>query len=202
MQNTPITQYGESIMKLRLGFLFIVSALVVASLSISLKTHADEEETAAALAAAPAKHLDPAVKYNGASPIELKNGMLFNNGTFGAQNPEYESWSQGPFAVPGISERPYPFTAKEDFVAGLEESERFVETAIWNWNRTTDRFPDAVTYAKASVTTMQPILDKYKSALGKVRSASQGDWDSAQSEARHALTDLRGSYAQLHKNVH
>jgi hypothetical protein len=189
-------------MKLRLGFLFVLSALFVTSLSFSLKTHADEEETAAALAAAPAKHLEPATTYNGASPIELKNGMLFNNGTFGAQNPEYETWAQGPFVVPGISEKTYPFSAKEDFVAGLEESERFVDTAIWNWGRTTNMFPDALSYAKASTATMQPILDKYRTSLGKVRSAGQGDWDSTQAEARRSLVELRSTYAQLHKNVH
>ena len=148
----------------------------------------------------------PATRFSGRTPIDLSAGIPFNNGTYGAPNPDYQIWAETPSYRPNVSEKAYPFARKDDFVSGLRESEDFVKTAIWSWNNsiahpTEVTKPEVLEYAKASVATMQPLLDKLSAAISKADSASEGSWTSAESDARKALVDARGTYAGLHKNV-
>ncbi len=153
------------------------------------------------------KPLQPATRYSGRTPIDLKNGLKMNNGTYGAPNADYEAWASQPSVVPNVSEKTYPYHAKGEFIKGVNESAEFVEHAIWNWERsiahpTEVTKPEVLEYAKASVNTMKPILEKFKKAVSDAKGANSGSWDEAQNNARKALVELRGSYAQLHNNTH
>jgi hypothetical protein len=145
--------------------------------------------------------LAPASRYSGNTPIELNNGLPFNNGTFGAPNKEYESFADG-FVVPGLSDKAYPYSAKTDFVSRLEESATFVEHAISNWkNVTPNTKPEAKEYGERSAQTMEPLLKQLRDSIKAAAGSSQSDWEKNQVEAKRALTELRGTYSSLHKNV-
>jgi hypothetical protein len=145
--------------------------------------------------------LQPATRYSGNTPIEMNNGLLFNNGGYGQPNPEYEAWAKSEMIVAGLSERPYSFAQKKTFITTLEENIVWGESAIRNWKATTNEFPDAVVYSKAAIEKMQPALDKFKSAVDKASGAKEGDWQNAESEARRAFIDYRIAYMQMHKNI-
>jgi hypothetical protein len=147
------------------------------------------------------KVLQPATRYSGGTPIDMSNGLLFNNGTFGAPNPEYEAWAKSATVVAGLSERPYSYSQKIQFVTILQEQVIWGESAIRNWKSTTNEFPDALAYSKAAVEKMQPELDKLKSTSDKANSSGDSGWTQAESEARRALIDFRITYMQMHKNV-
>ena len=146
--------------------------------------------------------LQPATRFSGGTPIDLSHGLLFNNGTYGARNPDVDAWTTTPLIVPGVSERTYTFEQKAHFVSGLQESADFVATAIWNWQQTSSiTKPEAAEFSKEAAAKMQPLLDKFKGVISSTRSAGKGDWEKAQIDARRALIDLRVTYAQLHNNV-
>ncbi len=145
------------------------------------------------------KKLEPATRYSGRTPIDLSNGIAFNNGTYGLPNAAYESWAAAPVIVPGVSEKNYPYAEKEDFIRGLKESSMFVEAAIWNWQQSTR---DSVKeYAKQAEETMKKPLEDFYKAVDAAKGAGQGDWEKEQANARQALINLRGTYSSLHKNV-
>jgi hypothetical protein len=145
--------------------------------------------------------LKPATRYSGNSPIDLTNGMTFNNGTFGLPNEAYEEWAKSNLVVPGLSEKTYPFTQKADFIRGMEESVQFIEAAIENWKQTSaDTKPEAVEYSKKAVETLTPLLEKTREAIVTAKKIGKGDWEKAQSSARQTLIDARVAYWQLHKN--
>jgi hypothetical protein len=148
------------------------------------------------------KPLSPATRYSGDSPIDLTNGIPFNNGTFGLPNEEYEAWRDAPTVVPGMSEKTYAFESKATFVQAMEESAVFIEHAIWNWERTSsETLPEAAEYSKNAAETMRPLLKNYRDTIKKVSKAGRSDWDQMQAEGRRAVSNLRGTYSQLHKNV-
>ncbi len=178
-------------------FVRLFAAMVIASgLVVSFTSFASER--------VPVDHprvLQPATRYSGNTPIELNNGILFNNGGYGLPNADYEAWAKSAMIVAGLSERPYSYSQKKAFVATLEENIQWGESAIRNWKATTNEFPDALAYAKAAVEKLQPELDKFKSATDKASGANEGAWQGAESDARRALIDFRIAYMQLHKNV-
>lgn len=148
------------------------------------------------------KKLQPATRYNGRSPVDLSNGIPFNNGTFGVSNEAYEKWAKEPALVPGISEVSYGYSDKDSFVASLEENARFVDAAIKNWKSTTaNTKPEAKEYGEKSAAAMQPLLDRFKDSISAANRAGRGDWDKAQSDARRSLAEMRGTYSSLHRNV-
>lgn len=151
---------------------------------------------------APAK-LEPATRYSGRTPIDLNNGIPFNNGTFGMGNANYEKWASAPAVVPGVSELNYPYGDRADFIGGCEESANFVENAIFNWKLPPSAItkPEAKAYGDLAAGTMQPLLDKFNESIRVAKSAGRGDWEKAQSDARHALGEMRATYSSLHKNV-
>jgi hypothetical protein len=163
--------------------------------------------SSAALAAGPGpnikeKPLSPATRYSGRTPIDLQNGILFNNGTFGLPNEEYEAWHDAPTVVPGMSEKTYPFESKAAFVQAMEESAVFIEHAIWNWERTTpDTLPETAEHSKTAAETMRPLLKSYRDTIKKISGAGRSDWDQMQAEGRRAVSNLRGTYSQIHRNV-
>ena len=145
--------------------------------------------------------LQPATRYNGGTPVDLSNGLPFNNGTQGAPNAEYEAWAKWATVVAGLSERPYSYAQKAQFVSALQDQVIWGESAIRNWKATTNEFPDALAYSKAAVEKMQPELDKLKSAVSKANGAGDSAWTNAESEARKALIEFRVTYMQMHKNI-
>ncbi len=147
------------------------------------------------------KVLQPATRYSGSTPIDLSNGLLFNNGTYGVRNEDYEAWAKAATLVAGLSERNYSYTQKPQFVTVMKEQVRWGDAAITNWKNTTNEYPDAVPYAKAAVEKMLPTLNKMRSATEAADSANENAWASAESDARRALIEFRVSYMQMHKNV-
>ena len=146
--------------------------------------------------------LKPAERYSGRAPIDLSHGLLFNNGTYGASNPAYEKWADSPLVVPGVSDLPYPYSWKSDFIGGLEESVIFVESAIANWKSVTPiTKPEAKEYGEKSAAAMEPLLGRMRDAIRTASSASKSDWDKAQAAARGALIEMRATYASLHRNT-
>lgn len=172
-------------------FAAFTSALIVASTSFATEREPEDHPPV----------LQPATQYNGNTPIELKNGLLFNNGTYGQPNPDYEAWAKSEMIVAGLSERPYSYAQKPAFIGTMKENIVWGESAIRNWKATTNEFPDALAYAKAAVEKMQPELDKFRAAVDKASGANQGSWANAEADARRALIDFRVAYTQMHKNV-
>lgn len=149
------------------------------------------------------KPLQPASQYSGSAPIDLSNGLLFNNGTFGARNPNIEKWAEAPILFPGMNDLPYPFKWKGNFVKGLEESAQFVEAALSNWKASSAiKKPEAKEYSDKAIAAMEPQLAKLKEAIRTAASASEKNWDTAQSQARNALIEVRATYTSLHHNTH
>lgn len=151
------------------------------------------------------KPLEPATRYSGRAPIDLTHGLPFNNGTYGLPNKDYEVWAQSPVIRPNVSELTYPYARQGAFVNGLRESADFITVALNNWQSSIDHptevtKPEVLEYAKASIATLKPILEKFDKAVDDAKGASRDNWETAQTNARKALEELRGTYTQLHKN--
>jgi hypothetical protein len=152
------------------------------------------------------KPLQPATRYSGRTPVDLTNGLPMNNGTYGLPNKSYEAWAEAPTVTPNVSDKTYPYARKDAFVAGLNESASFVKSALHNWDYSINHptevtKPEVIEYAKASINTMKPLLEKFEKALSDANGAGKSDWDNAQTNARKALVELRGQYSQLHHNA-
>ncbi len=148
----------------------------------------------------PEPTLYPASRYSGSTPVDLKNGLSFNNGTFGKRNINYEKWSSEPDLVPNVSSLNYSYNEKEELVRNLEESASFVSDAIVNWKATPRE--GVKEYANQAIATMQPLLDKFQASIHNLSSSSTSDWEKNQSDAKKDLISMRSTYAGLHKNVH
>jgi hypothetical protein len=146
--------------------------------------------------------LEPSKTYNGASPIDLNNGLIGDNGTFGLPNADYESWSTEPASAVNLSSKPYPFEAKPRFVLALEDRLAFYDAAMWGWaNTPKDQKPEVIEYAKQASESFKPLLEKARKALNEAKSAGAGQWAKAESDARSAFLQLQNTYYTLHKNV-
>lgn len=169
-------------------------AIALATPSLSLASGAPKE--------VPQQQLGPATRYSGSTPIDLSHGLPFNNGTYGERNTEYEEWAKAPIAAPAMSEKPYPYLSKKDFINAINENIRFFEAAIFNWEQTSETtLQEAKDYSKEALTTLQPAVEKLKDATKIASSAGSSDWSQAESQARQALLETRGVYQGLHKNV-
>lgn len=143
--------------------------------------------------------LKPATIYSGQSPIDLTNGLLFNNGTFGQPNAEYEAYKSEQHWAVGLINRTYSFAEKSKFAKIVAERIQFHEHAVWNWARVSDRTkPEVIEYAKAVSTEIQPLIDRAKSALKQVESASEKGWLEVQAEAKQAYVALQTFYREKH----
>ena len=177
--------------------LFAVWSLVVSTvLTLSFAANATEREPKPDNRALP-----PATRYSGSTPIDLSNGLLFNNGTYGTRNDDYEAWARSATIVAGLSERTYSYAQRLQFNTIMAEQVTWGEAAIANWKNTTNEFPDALAYSKMAVEKMSPYFDKLKSAASSADGANEGKWASAESDARRALIDFRIAYMQMHNNV-
>lgn len=144
----------------------------------------------------------PATSYSGSTPIDQKNGLILNHGTYGMENKDYESWAAAPAVVAGLSEQPYSYRQKGEFVRTLKEQVSWGETAIGNWKQTSEiTRPEAVEYSKKAVEMMSPILENLKKAVSKANGANEKEWSGAESDARKALIDFRTAYTQTHHNT-
>ena len=143
--------------------------------------------------------LQPATRYSGASPIDMKNGLFFDNGTFGLPNEDYETWSKSLEAV-GISERSYSYDQRQRFIDAYADRVTFFRSALENWSQTTSEFPDAMAYAKEATAAITPKYDKLKEVLSQIQGANSSTWESAQGDARRALADAQSTYYGMHHN--
>lgn len=144
----------------------------------------------------------PATKYEGATPIDMKNGLLMNHGTYGQQNPDYQAWAAAPTVVAGMSEQSYSFRQKGEFVRTLKEQVSWGEAAIGNWKQTSEiTRKEAIDYSKKAVETLSPLLENLKKATSKASGANEKEWTSAESDARKSLIDFRTAYTQMHHNT-
>jgi len=183
---------------------FIAALSLLASFSPVARAEGDTATRIMEQEAAAQTKLEPATRYSGRTPIDLTNGIPFNNGTYGRPNANYEKWATAPTLVPGVSDLVYPYADRGDFIAGCEESSQFVENAIANWRLppTSITKPEVLEYRTSAIAAMQPALDKFNDTLRALKSAGKSDWEKNQSDARRALVDLRSTYSSLHKNVH
>jgi hypothetical protein len=138
--------------------------------------------------------------YSGRTPIDLKNGTFYSQGTYGARNEQYEEWSKHP-QLPSLEDESYPFSRKDALLSSLEEQASFGEEAMLNWSRTSNRWPEVSEYAKNAIDQLRPTLDRFEAAVAKLKSAGASDWPNAEDAARRALVDWRLGYTQLHKNI-
>lgn len=180
------------------------SAFAVGPKHEEAKPHRDHSVPPAAAMAE--RQLQPATRYTGRTPVDLKNGLLLNNGTYGLPNKDYEVWAEAPVVTPNVSDKTYPYARKDAFVNGLNESASFIKSALYNWDYSINHptevtKPEVIEYAKASINTMKPLLEKFEKAVSEANGASKSNWDTAQTNARKALTELRGSYSQMHNNA-
>lgn len=144
----------------------------------------------------------PANRYSGSAPIDLGNGLNFNNGTYGLPNSDYTHWAAKKPIVPYVSENSYPFEAKCEFVSGLEKNIEFVQAAIDGWSNTTAiTKPEVIEYSKNAIAKIEPALNLAIETTKKASSAGPSEWSQAQESARRAVVDLRNTYTSLHNNV-
>lgn len=187
----------------QMSLAFVVAIALMAAISTppsrSLAAHnadtAVEEEAKV--------ELKPATRYSGRTPVDLSNGIPFNNGTYGKPNPEIEKWGASALTTPSLSELNYPFEEKARFVSGCRESLEFLEAAIANWQAAPSAItkPEAKEYREQAAKTMAPVTDRLKAAIKKADGSSRSDWEKAQAEARNAVAEARATYSDLHKNV-
>jgi hypothetical protein len=145
---------------------------------------------------------DPSPVYSGHQPINLKNGITFNRGTFGAPNPEIEGWAKNSTWAVGLAERPYPFTAKAKFISTLNDRIIHFEHAVWNWGQKTEKTkPEVVEYAQKATAEIAPKIEAARKAWKVAKSAGQADWEKSQDEAKRAFLELQNHYYSLHRNV-
>lgn len=144
----------------------------------------------------------PAKRYSGDTPIDLGNGLPGNNGTYGNPNPDYEAWAKAPAVVAGLSEQPYSYRQKSEFVNVLKEQLLWGETAMANWKTTSSiTRPEVVEYSKQAIAKIEPVLKSFKSATDTASGANEKEWTNAESGARKALIDFRTAYTQMHHNT-
>lgn len=146
--------------------------------------------------------LGPSSRYSGGTPIDLSNGLTGSNGTYGLPNKEYEEWATAPLDFPGLSQKDYPYNNKKEFIQSIDEQIMWGTHAIANYKQTSaETKPEAVEYSKQAIEALTPALERLKEARSKVKGAGESEWQSAQSNAKKAVLDLRGAYTQMHKNV-
>ncbi len=144
----------------------------------------------------------PSNDYSGSSPINHDNGGFFNNGTFGAPNPDYEKWASSPTWAVSLAERPYPFEEKDRFVKSLSERISHFEHAIWNYEQVTEvSTPAGVAHAKQASADLAPRIEKAREAWKTAKSSGRDDWDKTQASAKRAFLELQSYYYGMHKNV-
>lgn len=148
-----------------------------------------------------AAQLGPSERYSGWTPVDMKNGLLFNNGTYGLPNADYEQFATE-WTMPGMSAKAYTFQQKDTFVDALEERIIFFDAAVFNWKNLSEQTkPEARDYAKKALETIEPLIGQLRDAKSKAASASESKWSDAQADARRVLGQIRTAYMQMHKNV-
>lgn len=175
---------------------FSTLAVLALSLAFSPLALAENEEPKGE-----AQKLEPATRYSGSSPIDLKHGLPGGNGTYGLRDTNYEEWAKQNKIVPGVNDSPYAYTQKESLLQNLAEQVMWGETAIANWKNSSSNKPEVSAYAKQAAETMSPLLEKLKDATKTASGAGAKDWSSAEQGARKALSDFRSGYRGLHHNI-
>lgn len=144
----------------------------------------------------------PAAHYTGSTPLDRKNGIFFNEGTYGVPNAAHEEWAKGSTWAVGLAERSYDFDQKDRFIQTLDERIHHFEIAVWNYGRVTDiSKPEGKAHAEKAAAELNPRIEKARDAWSKAKSAGRGEWENTQTEAKRAFLDLQSFYYGMHKNV-
>lgn len=145
---------------------------------------------------------EPSKAYSGHQPIDMKHGIPWNNGTYGAPNQETEAWSKNSTWAVSLAERPYPYSDKEHFITTLNERIQHFEHAVWNWARKSEKTkPEVVEYAQKATAEITPRIEAARKAWKAAKSAGKSDWEKAQDEAKRSFLELQSYYYSLHRNV-
>lgn len=151
---------------------------------------------------APTAPTHPSATYNGNSAIDMKNGLGFNNGTFGNPNTDYEKWGQSSTWAVSLAERPYSYDQKDRFIQTLDERITHYEHAVWNWARVTEiTKPEVKEYAEKATADIKPRIERARQMWKAAKSSGKGDWEKSQDDAKRAFLELQSFYSSLHKNV-
>lgn len=188
----------------RLLTTLLVLPVGVSSVSLAHDNHEAEETSGHHFVPKPrVPNTAPSAVYSGKTPIDLTNGIFFNSGTYGARNPDYEAWASGSTWAVSLSERPYNFEQKETFIATLDERIRFYEASVANYGRVTETVstPEGKAHADKAAADLGPKISKARDSWSKAKSSNQGDWTTAQNEAKRSFIELQSFYYGMHKNV-
>lgn len=191
-------------MKLRLIIWASLLALPFSNLAVAHDNHGDEDTSGHHFAPkTKAPSTAPSAVYSGNTPIDRSNGIFFNSGTFGARNPDYETWASGSTWAVSLSERPYNFEQKDRFIATLDERIKFYEASLENYARVTDTVstPEGKAHAEKSAADLNPRISKARDAWSKAKSSGQSEWGTAQNDAKKSFLELQSFYYGMHKNV-
>lgn len=145
-----------------------------------------------------AQALPPAKRYSGSAPIDLSNGRVGNNGTYGSSNSEYEAKGKALLTAPSLLASPYPYEEQCVFAKAYEERLAFFEEAIANLHFASEiTKPETIEFAKQAATQLQTLLAQAKTSFAAAKGASASQWTQAQESARSSLTALMGTYYSL-----
>lgn len=148
--------------------------------------------------AAPGEPLKPARTYDGSAPIDLSNGMIGSNGTFGAPNKEYEAKAQAQISAPGVFAAPYPYSAKSAFVKSVAERLRFFEEAVINLEEGgTMVTPETEQFSKTAGPKIRELLERARDLHKSAKGAGEKDWVNAEQAAHTAFVELKTGYERM-----
>jgi len=142
--------------------------------------------------------LEPARVYDGSTPVDLENGMLGNNGTFGVPNPDYEALAKSDLTAPGLFAAPYTYEQKKNFLSAIQGRLRFYEEAIVNLKeRSASTKPEAVQFSDALLSRLENLLSQTRDAMKQAKSAGKNEWPAAEQAARSAFIALQSTYLSI-----
>lgn len=159
------------------AFVLLAGVSALASGSSGYSTHGDGHH--------------PANRYSGSAPVDLGRGLPFNNGTFGNINPAYEEQANSGYLAPGVRATPYTFQQRGEFVKNLKDLFPIYEDAIQNLKDNKDSRAEVKSYREQQAADLEKRLEAAKNAVKHAGSANEGEWNSAQEQARQAFADLQ-----------
>ncbi len=133
----------------------------------------------------------PATRYDGSTPIDLRRGLPFNNGTYGNRNAEYEVKATSGHTAPGLRASAYTYKEQNQFVSNIKALFPIYEEAISNLKSNKDDRAEVKAYREQQRTDLETRLEAAKDATKKAGSANENEWNGAQENARKAFGDLQ-----------
>ncbi len=151
--------------------------------------------------ASKAHSLEPATRYDGNVPIDLKHGRVGNNGTVGKANPAWTILAESDLTAPGLIASPYPYTKKNLFVAAIKDRLRFYDEAVQNLEDKSDmnKKAEVAQFSERALPDLKNRLEQAKKALNEANTAGEKEWSNAEDSARASFVTLKTTYEGLMK---